>query len=257
MSDKQKFLEDLRLVFLESCEDRLHTSLTHLEKIAHNDGDATENLMVVRRDLHSMKGMGGACGYPGITAVTHRAEEFLSNNNNLSADDISQLYKFFDCVQSLMDRETQPNADEIAEMVRKLPYHSNYNVEELAKDHKVVEALSIMPESVHQRLINNELRSLGFRVSSISSSLEAIRMIVHTKPDIIVISAIVDEISGIELTKILRVIDNTKSIPIILVTSFDKKSLAEENLPADITIARKGESFSEDISNCLIDLKII
>ena len=256
----EKYLEELKQVFIESCEDRIHSAFSHLEKIANNEDDPEESLMVVRRDLHSLKGMGGSCGFPGITTISHRAEEYLCHTNKVSVKEVSDLYKFFDEIQSLLESEIQPSTDEIAEIIRKLPYYGDDDLDKIIKDQKdkkAIEALSIMPESVHQRLINNELRDLGFRVSNITSSTEAIDTALNTKPDFIVISAVIDEISGFELAKMLQIVEKTKNIPVILVTSFDKESLAEKDLPADVSIARKGEFFSEDISKCLMNLKII
>lgn len=258
---KEQFLVELKQIFIESSEDRLQSSYAHLENIANNVGDYEENLMVVRRDIHSLKGMGNASGFPGITTISHRAEEYLLQTDKVTVKEISELYKYFDAIQILLESDEQPNADQIAEIVRKLPYNEANITHKDGKEKNVTkrktEALSVMPKSVHQRLISNELSNIGFRVSNITSSTEAIDLAIHTKPDCIITSAVIDAISGFELTKILRTIKNTKQIPVILVTSYDQKALKAENLPEDIRIAKKGEHFSKELEKCLKDLKLI
>lgn len=252
--NKEQF-QELQQIYLESCEDRIRTSSEHIESIANNEGNVEESLKVIRRDLHSMKGMGTASGFPGITAIAHRAEEFILHNETLNTQEISDLYKFYDAIQTLMVKETQPNSDEIAEMVRNLPHRNNET--EKKNTNKAIEVLSVMPPNLVHNAINDDLRELGFRLSNIPSGIEAIRTILHTKPDLIVLSAVIDEIDGIELSKILRLIENTKNIPIILITSFDNETLLKKDLPKDVKIIKKGKNFLKNISETLTELRVI
>ncbi len=255
--DREQFLQELKQVFLESCEDRIRTSTEHIERIANQIGDPEENLKVIRRDLHSMKGMGAASGFPGITAISHRAEEFILHNKTLNEQEISELYKFYDAIQSLLNQDTQPNSDETAELIRQLPHRNIISITEIKQTHKTVEVLSVMPPNLMHNAINDDLRQLGFRLSNITSGIEAISTILQTKPDLVVLSAIIDDIDGIELSKILRIMEQTKRMPIILITSFDNNLLEKKHIPNDINIVKKDENFIENISETLVDLKII
>lgn len=255
MNIDAEYMETLRNEFVDECKDRLESITTNLENIINNIGDISYNLLVIRRDIHSIKGMGSSFGYPAVTTITHRAEEFLIGCQEFNVQDSADLYKYIDYIQELIKTEKQPSSEEIAKIVRNLP--SRFNVDEVLQGSKVVETLSIIPTGVQQRLINDELRNCGFRTSSIASSIEAIEIVMHTRPDLILVSTVIDEISGIEMINILRSIKSIKAIPVILMTSFSEKKLSVQDLPPNIAIARKGDNFVEDLSQCLIELDIM
>ncbi|PCJ98088.1 MAG: hypothetical protein COA45_08015 [Zetaproteobacteria bacterium] len=253
--DENIHLENLRNEFLDECNDRIENISKKLENIAENSGKFTNQIITIRRDVHSIKGMGGSFGYPVITAIAHRLEDFLIDRDAMDTHDVKNSYIFLDCIKLQLKRDTQASLGESADIVRSLP--SKFILDDIVKSKRIVEALSIMPKSLQQRLINQEIRECGFRISNISSSIMAIDMAVHTRPDLIVISALIDEIDGTELAHIFRSISHTKILPIILVTSFEDIKLSDKALPSGVSIARKGKDFPDDLAKCLIELDVL
>lgn len=251
---RERLEEQLRQDFLDDCGDKLDGIGQGLEELAHSAANPENLILRIRRDAHSLKGMGSSFGYPAITVVAHRMEDFMTGRTNMSDVDIKSAYVFLDKIRDLMNRTEQPGSQEIADIARRLP--SQFSVESVQSDQRDVQVLSIMPKSVQQKMINEELKSCGFHVSYLHSSFEAIEIAVHTRPDLILISAVIDEIEGLELASIFHDIQITTNTPIIIVTSYDERKLPGKNLPQNMAIARKGEKFTDDLSQCLIELGV-
>ena len=251
-----KFQED----FKDECQQKLETISTYLEETAETGTSPEGAFTHTMREVHSMKGMGSTFGFPAITVVAHRMEDFLTSKGAIRAEDVQEIYVFVDALGEAVEIGNEFTQEKISEITRTLPLA--YERAPLATDveaqqPKDIEVLSIMPKGVQQRLINQELAACGFRVSHIYASFKAIEIAVNTQPDLIVISALVDTISGLELARVLRAINTTKNTPIILMTSFDENDLPQSDVPPLTAIARKGERFAEDLSDCLITLGIV
>jgi len=67
------------------------------------------------------------------------------------------------------------------------------------------------------------LRRADCEIFTASTGLEAIKIAKAEKPDIIMLDLIMPEMGGIECTRILKSDQETKNIPIVIVTSTDKK----------------------------------
>ncbi len=96
-----------------------------------------------------------------------------------------------------------------------------------------------------------ELRNCGYRVTSAYSFFEALELTVRTRPDLVISSAILDNLSGVDLACSIGAIAPTRDIPFALLTSFDAGHDAIRGLPEHAAILRKGESFGEDLANTL------
>ncbi len=253
-----QLVADMRQTFIEDCDDKLENLDTYLENMANQIGTPADNLLSIMRIIHSIKGLGGTFGFPAISIIAHRLEDFLKNQTDLNHKDIKNIYLFLDQIRALMERKEQPGSDEIAKITRALPIRTTEQPGKIIpQKQKSVEVLSIMPKSLQQRLINDELRDCGFRVSSLHSSFDSIEIAVHTRPDLIVLSAVIDDLDGLELTNIFRSLKATQDTPIILLTSFTENELPENVLPPKVALARKSDYFANDLSNCLLELNIV
>ena len=113
------------------------------------------------------------------------------------------------------------------------------------------EFLLVEPQKAFAKIITRELQSCGFRVVSATKSYEAIELAARTRPDMILISAVLDEIDGVDVVKMLKVPAVTQSIPVGLLTSFDRDHPKLKDLPKEVPLLRKGPSFGDDLADLL------
>lgn len=246
-----------QLIILD-CDELMEGIAANIERIAHAGEDAPKIMAEIRRQVHSLKGLGAVSYNAGIAIVAHRMEDYLSGLSTLITKQIDDVYAFMDCIRILLARKAPPSESEFARIVRSLPTRrsATFSVEDVEKSVQDIEVLLVMTSGVQEKLIEDELRSCGMRVTNVGSSFEAIEMAVHAKPDLVVGSALGDQIGGLELARVFRAIDATKNIPFILATSFSDNEKMIKELPARTMIARKGEHFPDDFSRCAIKLGV-
>lgn len=66
--------------------------------------------------------------------------------------------------------------------------------------------------------VDKLLRSVGFKTLTAASAKEGIELAKTLKPDLILMDIVMPEINGFQATRMLRKLDETKSIPIIIIS---------------------------------------
>ena len=69
-------------------------------------------------------------------------------------------------------------------------------------------------------LLNDFLEFHGYETLTTGHGREAIRLIQDNKPDLILMDIQLPDLSGLDVTRLLKQDDQTKAIPIIAVTAF-------------------------------------
>ncbi|MFX7820747.1 response regulator, partial [Acinetobacter baumannii] len=79
----------------------------------------------------------------------------------------------------------------------------------------------------------------------------ALELISRTRPDFVIVSAVLDELSGIDVASALTAMPSTRNIPIALLTSYTWGHPSLHDLPTRVAIIRKGNSFGSDLAEFL------
>jgi len=79
----ENILLELRREFMIEARDRLDDARGVLEGIYNGAMDRTSAVNVIRRNIHSLKGMGKSFGFPTISLVSHRLEGFPRRNHHI------------------------------------------------------------------------------------------------------------------------------------------------------------------------------
>ena len=169
----------------------------------------------------------------------------LSEPKEFHLDDLGV---FFDLMTGLTGGEIDLASDE-AEFVRSLPVLRPAHLADVA--HLDLEILLVDPQKVSARFVARELQNCGFRVTTANRSYEALELAARTRPDLVITSAVLDEIDGVELCCMMRAAKATRDIPLALLTSFKANDERLSNLPEGVTYLAKGGSFSNDLGDLL------
>jgi two-component system cell cycle response regulator DivK len=88
-------------------------------------------------------------------------------------------------------------------------------------------------------LLNDLLEVHGYEILKTGQGLEAIKLAQDNKPDLILMDIQLPDLSGLDVTRLLKQDDQTKCIPIIAVTAFamlgDEASALESGCDAYIS----------------------
>jgi len=241
----------LRQEFLETAGDRLESMDDLVDAVRKGEKDDPSRIEDVRRMAHSLKGMGGTFGFPLVSVISHRLEDFLAEAPVLDTSLVDDTQIFLDRMRDVVEGVLDPDDKKTAEIVRALPAKRvSFDV----KDVRVldIEVMTIMPKGTTTKIVEKELKACGYRINNVENPFEALEYIVRTKPDMIVASGVLPGLSGVDLACALTAMPVTRDIPFVLFTSNDKNHSSLLPLPEAVSIVRKGSMFSEDLAEALL-----
>ena len=104
-----------------------------------------------------------------------------------------------------------------------------------------------------RRFLQVVLERAGYRVLPASDGLEAMKLALSTRIDIVVTDATMPNLSGYEFCRFLRNSQTLSHLPVILLSAMERKDTAENSAQVDAFLAKpvSGESLIECIEELL------
>lgn len=242
--------EQLRAEMRLEARDAIADKLAALSRLATAADPTADDEF--RRQVHSLKGLAATFGFSGIAIIAHRLEDFLATAPALKGD----VLIFLDRAQDALDGDDVAVMD-VAEVVRQLPVSRDTAFDPADLEVRHIEIMLVAPPAAASRYVADELRACGYRLVSVPKAMEAIDFAVHSQPDLVIVSAVLDRFDGIDLICALKAMPSTRHIPVALVTSFEAGSLPLKDLPLDVPILHKSPTFADDVAAALGKLGII
>lgn len=248
----ERIIAQLSQEYLADAGERLGV----IEEALGSDGvPHPDVLTTLRREAHNLKGMGGSFGFPFVSLIAHRLEDYISGLDALDERQISDILVFIDRLHDIIDAGHDPADSEAGALVRGLPAHPSAEFDlSGALD---VEILLVSPSKTLTQVAANTLRGCGYRVTTASTACEAIEIAVRAQPDLIITSAVMAGVTGIELVRVLGVIGATEKLPVVVLTSFAKDHQELQSLPPGAPVIRLGETFDDDLAEIIIGLGLV
>lgn len=210
--------------------------------------DAKEAAKSLAMDSANLRLKARSVNLTGFGPLTHSLDEYLSEIEAVEERHIADLVTFADKISSLLDGETV-SVEEVSAVLRELPQQSSFNVEDVVVTDKSVTV--IIPQRTAAKVVGRELAACGYRVSNVTNPIEALELILETKPDFVITSQIMPRLSGVDLACALSAMPATKSIPIALLTSLDPDHPDLKALPMNVGLIRRGAQFGDDLADVL------
>jgi CheY-like chemotaxis protein/HPt (histidine-containing phosphotransfer) domain-containing protein len=248
----EHIIDQFRDEFLTDARERLGSIEAALGGNGRGGGDVgagAGSLVRVRREVHNLKGMGGSFGFPVISLIAHRLEDYIAELPVLDARQVADATIFIDRMQDIVDAGRDPDDAEARTLVRGLPAHPGFQPG--SAEIRNVEVLLVSPSRAVSQIALRTLRSLGFRVTTASSAWEALELAVRARPDLIITSAVMNGVSGIDLSRAFSAMAVTEELPIAVLTSFEKNHPELQRLPSDVAIIRLDKTFEEDLAEVI------
>lgn len=236
---------NLRQAFREESEERLGGMDRLVEQVLEGAVPLAQAMSQLRRDTHTLKGMGEASGFPLISLVAHRLENYLDDLDSAHADAaLLDIRAHVDAMVRSM--EGSASDDAIAGVLRALPMPRAFNPDEV--ELRNVEALLVTSSRVVGRLVARDLAACGIRAILTQSATEAFTLAIRMKPNLIITSATMAELPGTDLARALTAMATTDKIPVAILTSFDESELLKKGLPPGVPTIRTGPHLSDDLA---------
>ena len=189
-----------------------------------------------------------------IGTIAHRMENYLSSIKELPPRAVDDMQIFIDYLTDTLEGRISLDSD-VSTIVRKLPAQVSFSEDDI--EVRNIEVMLVMLHGTASHFVERELKQCGYRVHVVTTVFEAFPLIVRTKPDFIIISAVMPELYGIDLAVGLSAMPSTRNIPLALITSLDADDEQLQFLPKSTPIIQKGASFGDDLFKALDDLFLI
>ena len=252
--DTDELLNRFKGEFVADTLDRLEQIEQMVETWRGGSLDDTELLAFIRREAHSIKGMGGTFGFPIISSIGHRLEDYLANVTEFTDRHGKDTYSFLDVLRDICAMGQDPGETGAAAILRKLPAKWSSKTR-ISVQAGLVEVLVGVKSKVLRSALEEELLALGYRVVSANSAFDVFKLTVANHPDAVIVTGVMEGLWGVDLIRALAAMDATKDIPVGLLTSFSDDKL--DNLPANtVVIHTNPASFTEGLAELARHVKV-
>ena len=247
--------EDLRREFLDEAVETLQSLDLLLDNGRHGRAEEAQVVAEFRRTAVRVRGQASNFGLRALSTVARRLDDYLAHAPKvLPPRTWDDLQKYLDRMVTLVE---QPDTaeKETATLVRTLPRKLGFDLADITV--REVEVLLVMPQGAQTRYVERELQQCGYRTLVVPDTIDAFALAVQSKPDLIIVSALMDHLDGIDLAIALVSMPTTRNIPIAVITSLDSDDERLALLPRKVPVLHKGPSFGDDLFKALDDLFLI
>lgn len=247
-----RIVAQLRKEFIEESLTELESIGEMLEDMRDAKVDVSDRYLVLKRWVHNLKGQGGTFDLHSVTAIAHRLEDYLDGISHFRGNTVPEIYAFIDWIERILEKRQDLEPEHLSRVIRRLPAPPNPNARPERFLNK--EALVVIPSKVAHGIVRASLESQGIRVVSSYSSIEGFILSVSTRPDLVIASAIMDGVSGIDLASALVAMPKTCEIPVILVTSLEQNNPALKKLPASVSMVPYDKEIQNRICKTAVEV---
>ena len=155
-------IQTLAVDFLAEADETLQGLWDLLERSAAGDAPGNSTVLELRRQAHSLKGLGGSFGFPSITLISHRLEDCIDGQDSLDSHYLGHARSFIEALQDIVESKTNSSDEECALIVCTLPAKGAVDMNfQATSDHEI---LVVVPALVLHKAVEGQLHSRGYRV---------------------------------------------------------------------------------------------
>lgn len=248
-------VDELRQEFVDEAIETLQGLDVSLDGSRNGHVTGAQVVNEFRRAAVRLRGPAGNFGLRTLATVAHRLDDYLANAPEVLPPRVwDDLQAFLDLMLMLAEGRQAAGAD-TAGLVRGLPARLGFELGDIQV--RSVEVMLVMPYGTQTRYVEREMQQCGYRVSVLPDTIEAFAHVVQSKPDLILISALMPHLDGIDLAMGLAAMPSTRNIPMAVITSLDEGDERLALLPKKIPVVHKGPTFGDDLFKALDNLFLI
>lgn len=122
---EEQIIAGMRDDFLEDASHRLSLLRKNLDAARAKDCD-NDPFEIFRAELHTLKGMGQAFGFPSLTLISRRLEGYLEFHTEESFAADGGIEPYLDRIQDVVVSGQEPDDERLQEMLDSLPMPASH-----------------------------------------------------------------------------------------------------------------------------------
>lgn len=241
----------LRADFLEDGADDLKALLSYLNEASTGARPVGEVMKEARRVAVTL--VGGASGFdlPLLGVAAQRFDDYVASLSSEGAEGLADIATYCEMLLDLL-AEPEGNEETAAQLMRRLPAKGGgFEAEQV--EVREIEVILVMEPGILTRIVEREMLECGYRVTTVPNSFKALELACRTLPDLIIASAVLPDLDGIDLCNALKAMPATRNFGIALITGLDRDDVRLKQLPEGVPIIHKSASFGDDLVQALQD----
>ncbi len=243
----EELTQKAELEFHDEATTRLAEMNRLLDEVAAQ-GANDDNVPALAEHAHNLRITGGSFGFPAVAMVAQRLQGYLNDISDWTDKTQRDAQAFCDTLGTLLERPSQPDDDEIAQIVRGLPSHVSRSFSPGDIEIKNVEILLVTPARAVAKILSKQIMACGFRVNTVSDPIEGLTTALRLRPDMVITSQVMKGLTGVDLIRALKAVAVTEKIPCAVLTSQEVASADFSRLPEGSPVLRSGSNFADDFA---------
>lgn len=249
---RQDILDELRTEAVDSAEDRLINIQETARDFVAGLVKPSDAFAAIRLDAHSLKSLAASFEMRALKVMCHRFEDYFFNIRELDEAICEDVHFFCDRMAECLDAFVNDREIDVSNLMRKLPNKAGFDVEDVSVVD--IEVMLVMAPGTATKIVTRELIECGYRMINVATTMDAIQLIPMMRPDAVIISRMMPELSGIDLACALKAMPVTRDIPVALLST---ESGSLQDLPKSVPVLRKGANFGDDVADVFMKLGIL
>jgi len=245
----------LEAEFRQDVEDTLSGFDILLGNLRSGGEPEESGLGLLHKYAHNLLAQGRGVNIAAVELLAHRLGEYVGEIKSLTPGILGDIQTFIDKLHGVLEGDIGA-ANDTPSLVRELPARQISNVDFGDITQKNIEVLLIVPERSMARIVEKELAECGYRISNAQTPFEGFKMVMQTRPDMVIASMELSEMSGVDLSCAFAAMPQTHAMPFALLTSYDWGNVALDRLPPRAALLRKGKNFGTDLAEALARFRI-
>lgn len=246
-------LEELRTEAIDTVEDRLRNLTEAVQDFEAGIIQGSDALAAIRLEAHSLKSVAQSFEMKSLKVMCHRFEDYFFNMKELTPESCKDILFYADRMAECLEAFIQNREIDVSQMMRKLPNKGGFNVGDITVTD--IEVMLVMEPGIATKIVTRELLECGYRMINVASTMDAIQLIPSMRPDAVIVSRVMPELTGIDLACALKAMPSTRDIPVALIATSQREKYTD--LPADVPVLRKGANFADDVADVFMALGIL
>lgn len=243
--DMDAILAQMKDQFLDTAIEKIDQLYDVLKKLSAGKRDDKALQDEFRREIHSLKGMGGTFQMPLVTEICHKFELYLEGETHFSERLVEGCHQFIDRLTDLINSTSDHSDDTFVDWVGRLPLKIDAVEDTKLADSKKIAVIVIDPEAlacdVKASFIEN-----GFEVIVFRSAFAAFEYTFMNVPAVFIISEQSGDVNGAEILRALRAVKSLTRTALAMICS-DRRQALKENLKSVHLLSEK--NIDNDVMN--------
>ncbi len=237
----EEMIEYMRQDFLDTTRDKLREIEGSLAEGADLDA--------LRYSIFEIKGQARNFGMSLLGIIALRLEDYLNAIDEVSVWSEPGIRAFLDVMTGVISGGIAEDEDPSL-IVRGLPARPRVlGVDD--NDVLDVDVMLVMEHSAQTTFVERELQACGYRTNIVSSPFEAFEQVVRVRPDMVIVSGVLPDLSGVDLATALATMPETRNTPVAVLTNQGDDSGPLTLLPKSVPVIHRGDSFGDDLAKAM------